>query len=177
MDRLWRGVGTGHHHSGYGLRGWRLPVDVAEEDDKLVVRASLPGIDPDDLHVTIEANVLTIRAETKGEEEREEGRYLVRERRTGSLHRSLLLPETVDPDKTESIYENGVLTITFPKVEAKKARELNVHRGQGPGGRQEQAGVGAPPPSIINRPRYLRGLFGCVTASALLFEEGPSQIR
>jgi HSP20 family protein len=140
MDRLWRGVGTEHHHNGYGLRGWRLPVDVAEEDDKLIVRASLPGIDPDDLHVTIEDNVLTIRAETKGEEEREEGRYLVRERRSGSLHRSLLLPETVDGDKAEPTYENGVLTITLPKAETKKAKELKVHVGKAlEGGKTKKA--------------------------------------
>ena len=140
LDRLWRGFGVGPRLSGHGLRSWGLPVDVADEGDTVVVRASLPGVEPDAIHVTTEENVLTIGAEAKGGEEHENGRYLVRERRAGALHRSLLLPDTVDADKAESTCENGVLTITFPKVEAKKARELKVHVGKAlEGGKRKKA--------------------------------------
>ena len=124
MHRLWRGYGF------YGEReGWGIPLDVVEEDDRIVVHASLPGVDPEQVHVTVEDDILTIRAETEVDEERRNGGYLMRERRSGSFHRALRLPDTVDADKAEPLYENGILSITLPKVEARKARELKVKVG------------------------------------------------
>ena len=73
--------------------------------------------------------MLTIKAETKVEEERKDGGYVVRELRAGSFHRSLRLPEHVDTDKVEPRYENGVLTITLPVAESKKAKHLKVAAG------------------------------------------------
>ena len=126
MHRLWRGYGFGF----YGEReGWGIPLDVVEKDDRIVVHASLPGVDPEQVHVTVEDDILTIRAETEVDEERRNGGYLMRERRSGSFHRALRLPDTVDADKAEPLYENGILTITLPKVEARKARELKVKVG------------------------------------------------
>ena len=91
------------------------PLDVVKEGDNTLVQASLPGVNPSGLRVTIENNVLTIRGPTSGESERQEGNYLTRERHTGSFHRFLRLPDTLDVDKADTRYDHGVLTISFPK--------------------------------------------------------------
>ena len=109
---------------------WYIPLDAVEDGDDLLVRASVPGVKPEDIEVTIEDGILSIKGETKEEHEVKEGEYLMRERRSGSFHRSVRLPDTVDADKAETGYENGVLTIKLPKVEAKKAKRLEVVVGK-----------------------------------------------
>ena len=126
MDRMWRRFGTFHHGDSGGMEAWAAPLDVVANGDDFVVRASMPGVAPDNINVSIEDNVLTIRGETASSFESTEGSYLMRERRSGSFHRSLRLPDTVDHDKAEPRYEHGVLTITLPKAEAKKARQFDV---------------------------------------------------
>ena len=107
-----------------------MAVDAVEEDDKLVVRASLPGIAPEEIKITIEDGVLTIDGETKVDEEGKVGNYLIRERRTGSFHRAMRLPDTVDVDQAETNYDEGILTVAFPKSESKRARQLTVTSGK-----------------------------------------------
>ena len=118
---------TGHHAI---KNSWYIPLDAVEEGDDLLVRASVPGVKPEDIEVTIEDGILSIKGETKDEHEVKDGEYLMRERRSGSFHRSVRLPDTVDADKAETGYENGVLTIKLPKVEAKKAKRLEVVVGK-----------------------------------------------
>ncbi len=128
MDRLWRGfLPAGDHPE---IESWAIPLDVAQEGDNIVVHASLPGVKPDDIQVSIENNVLTIKGQTKEEKEHKEGDYLMRERRVGSFHRSLRLPDTVDTDKVKPYYEDGVLTVAFSKMESKKAKQLKVTAGK-----------------------------------------------
>lgn len=110
-------------------KDWTIPLDIVRDGDNITVQASLPGVQPDDIDVTIEGGVLTIKADTQAVEEREDGGYVVRERRAGSFHRSLRLPENVDADKVEPRYENGVLTISLPVAESKKAKHLKVSAG------------------------------------------------
>ena len=112
--------------NGVSNRDWHIPLDAVEEGDNLVLRASVPGVKPEDIEVTIEDGVLSIKGETKVESEENQGGYLMRERRSGTFHRSVRLPDSVDADKAESGYENGVLTITLPKIEAKKAKRLEI---------------------------------------------------
>lgn len=127
MNRRWRESGTAY--VGAGHRGWAIPIDVVEEGDELLVRASLPGVNPDEIDVSIEDRVLTIKGETKVEEETKDGGYFIRERRTGSFRRSLRLPETADTEKAKTVYENGVLTVALPKVESKKVKRLAITVG------------------------------------------------
>ena len=132
MDRMWRRFGSFHHEDGSGIEAWAAPLDVVADGGDFVVRASMPGVSPDNIQVSIEDNVLTIRGETASRFDSAEGNYLMRERRSGSFHRSLRLPDTVDQDKAEPLFEHGVLTITLPKAEAKKAKQFEVKVAEGP---------------------------------------------
>ena len=118
--------------NGADRREWSIPLDIVQEEDKFVVRASLPGIAPENIEVSVDHGVLTIngRTEVEAEDQREEGNYMVRERRSGSFVRSLRLPESVDADQANPNFDNGVLTITLPKVESKKAKHLTVTVGK-----------------------------------------------
>ncbi|MCH7624797.1 MAG: Hsp20/alpha crystallin family protein [Chloroflexi bacterium] len=127
MDEMMNRLRRGHWgHAPSGFERWAVPLDVVEEDDKIIVRATLPGVKPEDIDVTLENDVLTINAETKVETEDRRENYLVRERRAGKFHRTLRLPDTVDSEKVDTKYENGIVEITFPKAEAKKARRLSI---------------------------------------------------
>ncbi|MDA1256466.1 MAG: Hsp20/alpha crystallin family protein [Chloroflexi bacterium] len=106
--------------------GWGIPLDVVEQGDNLVVRASVPGVKPEDIKVKIEGDVLMIRAEAQEETEHAESEYLMRERRAGSFYRALRLPDAVDQDGVASEYAHGVLTVTLPKSETSKVREIEV---------------------------------------------------
>ncbi len=117
---------------GNGVSGWAAPLDVVSGADAFVVRASLPGAAPENIQVTIEDNVLTIRAETEARFDSAEGDYLMRERRAGFFRRSLRLPDAVDQDKAEPCYEHGVLTVTMPKAEPKRIRQLEVKTAETP---------------------------------------------
>ena len=128
VNRLWRNFYP--DAEGQEMENWAIPLDVVQEGDNFVIHASLPGVSPDDIDVSIEDNVLTVKGHTKVERERKEGNYLMRERRTGSFHRSLRLPDTVDTEKAQPYYEHGVLTISIPKAESKKARHLKVGTGK-----------------------------------------------
>ncbi len=105
---------------------WMLPLDVSETEDAYIVKASIPGVNPDDIDITLTDNVLTIKAEIKEEKEIEEAKYHLRERRFGVFSRSITLPTAVEADKVEAVYENGVLTLTIPKAEEVKPRKIAV---------------------------------------------------
>ena len=105
---------------------WGLALDVAEQGENFTVMASIPGINPDDLNVTLEENVLTIQGETKDDQTIDEGNYHIRERRYGSFSRSVRFPVPVEGEKVEAQYENGVLTLTIPKAEAVKPKRITV---------------------------------------------------
>ena len=106
---------------------WMLPLDVSETEDAYIVKASIPGVNPDDIDITLTDNVLTIKAEIKEEKEVEEAKYHLRERRFGLFSRSITLPTAVDADKVEAVYEDGVLTLTIHKAEEVKPHKIEVH--------------------------------------------------
>lgn len=126
MNRLWRGSGRSTPEA-EGSEGWTLPLDIIEQEDSILVRASAPGVQPEDLDISIKDNVLTIKGETSAAQDAAEERYRLRERRFGSFQRTLRLPESVNTDGADTHYEHGVVTITLPKSEAKKARRLTIN--------------------------------------------------
>lgn len=103
-----------------------LPLDVAETENEFVVKASLPGVRPEDVQITVQGDTLTIRGEGKTEEESNGQRWHIRERRFGAFQRSLSLGTPVDSDKAQADYEHGVLTLTLPKAEASKPRQIRI---------------------------------------------------
>ena len=119
-----------------------LPLDISETEDEYVVKASLPGVRPEDVQITVQRDTLTIRGETKAEEEKKGEHWHLRERRFGAFQRSLALAVPVDSDRANAHYEHGVLTLTLPKSESAKPRQIKVggaahaQVGNGSGGKK-----------------------------------------
>lgn len=101
-------------------------VDIAEGDNEYTVRAELPGVSKDDVRITMQDNILTIRGEKKEEKETKESNYHRTERSYGSFQRSFTLPTHVKSDKIEASHKDGVLTITLPKAEEAKPKQIEV---------------------------------------------------
>jgi HSP20 family protein len=108
----------------------QLALDVSETEDEYEVKAVIPGINPDDMEVTFSNNTLTIRGETKEEQEKVDARYHLRERRHGSFSRSVTLPSDIKSEDIEASYEAGMLTLRLPKTEAVKPMRIPVLGGR-----------------------------------------------
>lgn len=107
--------------------GWTSPaVDMYQTDDEVVVRAALPGFKSDEVQINVTGDVLTLRGETKHEEEQKERAWHIREHRWGSFERSIALPTEVTADKAVADFENGILTIILPKAEEVKPKTITV---------------------------------------------------
>jgi HSP20 family protein len=104
-----------------------LPVDVIARDDGYILRATMPGIDPDDVQITLTGTTVTIQGESRREEEQQEGQsWIVRERRSASFYRSVTLPAPIDADQAEARYEHGVLTLALPKAQEAQPRQIRL---------------------------------------------------
>jgi HSP20 family protein len=103
-----------------------VPLDMYETDKDVVVKASVPGMKPEDIQVTVTDDVLTIKGELKAEQEIKRENYHMQEHRYGSFQRSVRLPAPVKSDKAEAVFENGVLTLTLPKTEEVQPRLIKV---------------------------------------------------
>jgi HSP20 family protein len=102
-------------------------IDMYEEDDVVTVEAELPGVKPEDVDITIQGNALSIHGEKRDLHERKEGRYFRRESAYGSFYRSVALPSTVDSQKAEASFEDGILKVRLPKSEEAKPRRIAVN--------------------------------------------------
>jgi HSP20 family protein len=127
MDRLFE-ESVVHPRAGWlaPLGAESLAVDMYETDDDVVVKTATPGVNPEDIDVSITGDVLTIKGETKAEEKVEKANYIRQERRYGAFSRSLSLPSTVVADKAKAEFEGGVLTLTLPKAEEVKPKTIQV---------------------------------------------------
>ncbi len=103
-----------------------LALDVVETANDIVVKASVPGFKPEDIDITVVGDTLTIQGETKAEKHEEKENYLLQERRFGTFKRSFTLPMGVQADKAHADFENGVLTLTLPKAEEVKPKQIKV---------------------------------------------------
>jgi HSP20 family protein len=116
------------------LRGWperlesavSIAVDLRETNDDVTVEAELPGLKPEDVDISITDNTLTMKGEFRSKEEGERGNVHFRERRYGSFQRAIALPTAIDAGATEAQFEDGVLTVTLPKVDEVKPRQIAV---------------------------------------------------
>lgn len=108
-------------------RSWMPAVNVEETADEVVLTAELPGMGEDDIELEMENNILTISGERTDErEENPDRRYHLWERRFGSFQRSFTLPRTVDPEKIEARFQNGILHVHMPKLEEAKGRRIAI---------------------------------------------------
>jgi HSP20 family protein len=101
----------------------QLPVDIYSTEDKVVIRAAVPGVDPDDVEITIEGDTLTIKGETKAPEDVD---YICQEHCYGPFARTFTLNVPIQIDKATAEFENGVLTLTLPKAEEVKPKTIKV---------------------------------------------------
>jgi HSP20 family protein len=124
VDRLFDNVTPNHEWAQPSL--WGLAVDLVENKDDFVVKASIPGINPDDLDVSYSDDTLTIKGEVKEEKETKENQYHLRERRYGAFMRSITLPTKVKGNAIEASYQNGVLTLRLPKAEEVKPKRIAI---------------------------------------------------
>jgi HSP20 family protein len=106
-----------------------FPVEVSETDGELEIKASLPGVKPEEVEITVQNDVLTIKAEHKDTSEEKKRDYYRREIRYGTFHRAMTLPVSVDSDKAEAAFENGVLYLRLPKAEALRPKQIKVGAG------------------------------------------------
>ena len=111
------------------LTTWAPAVDIFETEHELVVKADLPEIDPKDLDIRVENNILSIRGDRKFDGKVSEDKYLRVERAYGSFSRSFSLANTVDSEAIKADYQNGVLTLTVPKREEAKPKQIRVNVG------------------------------------------------
>lgn len=129
MDRLWEDAfGTSWTRRPVTWDGVaaEFPLDVYQTDKEYVVKASLPGVKPEDVEVNIVGETLSIKAEAKEEKDVKEDGWLLKERRFNSFARSITLPSEVQADKVEATMENGILTLKLPKTEALVPKTIKV---------------------------------------------------
>jgi HSP20 family protein len=109
-----------------GFNAWTPAVDITEHDDQYIVKVELPGVNKDEVKITLDNNILTIRGEKKQDREVKKENYHRVERSYGSFQRSFTLPSTVKSDKIDAVYKDGVLQIALPKAEEAKPKQIEV---------------------------------------------------
>ena len=128
VNRMLEGTYQGDDESKVVTSRWTPAVDIKEEEDRFVIHADIPGVDPKDIEVTLEQGTLTIRGERKletSDEDKEKG-YKRVERVHGTFYRRFSLPDTADPEKVEATGRNGVLEVVIPKQPAVQPKRITV---------------------------------------------------
>jgi HSP20 family protein len=126
VGRLFDGLLSDVDGDGNFMASWSPRADVRENNESFVIEAELPGVNKSDVKITLHENVLTVKGEKKQEKEEKENNFHRIERSYGSFERSFSLPTNVKSDKIDAAYKDGVLTITLPKVEESKPKEIQV---------------------------------------------------
>ena len=105
---------------------WTPAVDIAEQENEYTVKMELPGVNKEDVKINLESNILTIKGEKKQEKEEKDKNLHRVERSYGSFQRSFTLPTTVKSDKIDAVFKDGVLSISLPKAEEAKPKQIEV---------------------------------------------------
>ena len=116
---LWKG-------KAFSMEGLTPKVDIVDRDDQVVIRAELPGVEKDDLQLSVTENTVTLKGETKKEEKEEKGNYYRSEINRGSFLRTFSLPCEVDGSKAKADFKNGVLELSLPKVAKSKRHSVKI---------------------------------------------------
>jgi HSP20 family protein len=113
-----------------GARAWAPALDIAERKDAYLVAVELPGVNPDDIDVTLENNLLTVQGERRQAQDSSERRFHRIERAYGTFRRSVSLPSSAQADAIQASYDNGVLQLLVPKAEEAKPRKIAITPGE-----------------------------------------------
>jgi len=140
MDRLFDQFSGRNWGTDEGLTAgmWNPPVDVYESNDNIILKVDLPEVNQDDVDISVQGNTLTIRGERKRENEVQEKDYYRMERSYGTFMRSFSLPNTVDAEKIDANFSQGVLKVTLPKREESKPKQIKVKIGSTDGDGKEK---------------------------------------
>jgi HSP20 family protein len=134
MNRIFEDALTGPQASSeedWALGGtWAPAVDIFEHEGNIVLKAELPGVDPKDVDIRVENNVLSLRGERKFDSEVKRDEYHRVERAYGSFSRSFTLPAVVDTEKIAADYSDGVLKVTLPQKEEAKPKQISISVGK-----------------------------------------------
>jgi len=134
MNRIFDEALSGHQATSdedWGLGGsWAPPVDIFEREGNIVLTAELPGVDPKDVDIRVENNVLSLRGSRNFEAETKREDYHRVERAYGSFSRSFTLPNVVDTEKIQADYKDGVLKVTLPQKEEAKPKQISISVGK-----------------------------------------------
>jgi HSP20 family protein len=127
FDRLFKEAFTPFFGEGEpSTRTWAPPVDIYENENDIVLKAELPGIDPKDVEVKVEDNTLYLKGERKFEKEVKDENYHRIERSYGSFARSFSLPNSINAEKVKAEFKDGLLTLTLPKREEAKPKTIKI---------------------------------------------------
>lgn len=108
---------------------WGPQIDLAETDKEVTVTAELPGVDPKDVDIKVVDNMLTLSGEKRHEREEKKRNFHFIERQHGSFHRTIALPSSVNPDKVDATFKQGVLTVTLMKHQNAQAKRIEIKQG------------------------------------------------
>jgi len=126
LNRVFGGAGRGEREEEMSLAAWVPPVDIAEEKDRIVITAELPGFHPNEISIQTENGMLTISGERNFEKEKRERNFHRVERSYGQFVRTFSLPNNVDRERIKASFQNGLLQIELPKREDAKPRQIRV---------------------------------------------------
>lgn len=129
VNRLFDLPFAGLENGSEALNPWAPPVDLHEDKDNLIVTTEIPGVTKEDIEVSFHENTLTVSGERKQEKSTKENGVSRQERYYGRFQRSVSLPKSVDPSKIKAAYKDGILTVTLPKTEEAKPKQINVSVG------------------------------------------------
>jgi len=126
INKMFDNIFRGERDESFASSSWVPAVDIAEHDVEYIVKVELPGVSKDDVKITLESNILTIRGEKKQEKETKKENLHRVERLYGTVQRSFTLPSTVKNDKIDASFRDGILHISLPKAEESKPKQIEV---------------------------------------------------
>ena len=126
VDQLFQSLAEPAKTNGGTTEFMNLPIDIRQTDGEFIIEASVPGFKPEEVEVTFEDGVLTIKGERREEREQKEGRYVRRERRMASVYRQIGLPAEVRADEIKASFDNGVLKISVPRAQKAEPKRIPV---------------------------------------------------
>ena len=115
------------HNGEMSAWNWQPVVDVYDNDDRIIIKAELPGVDKKDIEIDVKNRILTLKGKRSSDHEVKEDNYVRRERFFGMFERTFTLPADVDAEKIQADYKDGVLNIDIPKPETQKPKQITVH--------------------------------------------------